>query len=82
MPQSADVGILEAALVGYRYKIKELEERIATLRGKSDGARRQPTESQAQPVTKKKRSVSAAGRKRMVEAQRKRWADVKAKQKS
>jgi len=71
-----DPELLAAALVGYEQQRFEIETRIAELRrqlgerpvrvavGSSDGTH----------PTSKKRMMSAAGRKRIAEAQRKRWA--------
>src|SRR6516165_4033201 len=69
-----DSEFLAAALIGYQQRRAEIDGKIAALRqqlggswaivpaGSSDGTR---------PV--RKRTMSAAGRKRIAEAQRKRW---------
>ncbi len=84
MPQTppVDLGILEAALIGYKRKIEDLEGRIAGMRGTSDGNPQRATDPQPKTSTKNRGPRSAAVRKRMADAQRKRWAAVKRKQKS
>jgi hypothetical protein len=74
-----DSELLAAALFGYEQQRSEIETRIAELRrqlggswasvptGSTDGARPAP----------KKRTMSAAGRKRIAAAQRKRWAEYR-----
>jgi hypothetical protein len=61
-----DREIKEAALVGLRYKRTEIEEQISRLERELQGATSAPA--------RKKRKMSAAGRKRIADAARKRWA--------
>jgi len=44
-------------------------------------SKKQPKEAPAKPATKKRR-LSAAGRKHIIEATKKRWAEYKAKKES
>ncbi len=69
-----DSGILSAALEGLELQRKRIELQIAEIR-RALGAR--PRASAASPVVEsapRKRKLSAAGRKRIAEAQKKRWA--------
>lgn len=72
--------LLEAALAGYKHTIEEIEGRLAELRGGNAAGTRQQASADSGTGTRKKRVVSAAARKKMAAAQRKRWADIKAKQ--
>ncbi len=76
---------LEMALVGYRMKQQELEERIREMRGRGDGrasasASRTKEDGQTGPVNGRKRTLSASARKRIAVAQKKRWAEHRKKQ--
>ena len=68
--------IFEAAILGFELQRERLAEQIAELRLMLDG---RPAESTAAtPVPKRKRrKMSAAGRKAIAEGQRKRWAASK-----
>lgn len=73
---------LEMALVGYRMKQQELEERIRRMRGENDD--RGSGASQARPAGKAakgspRKALSAAARKRIAVAQKKRWAEHRKK---
>lgn len=68
--------LLEAAILGFNIKRREIEQQIAELRLiASNGASRSSLEALAK--TKRKRSLAAVSRKKMAGAQRKRWAAVK-----
>ncbi len=58
--------ILTAALTGYQIKAAQIETEIQAIRERLNGGT---------PTDKPRRKISAAGRKRMAAAQRKRWAD-------
>ena len=66
--------ILEAAILGFESQRERLAEQIAELRVMLDG---QPAGSTAGSETPKRRrrKMSAAGRKAIAAAQRKRWAE-------
>ncbi|MGI8989360.1 MAG: hypothetical protein ACR2I2_07230 [Bryobacteraceae bacterium] len=74
---------LEMALVGYRMKQQELEERIREMRGRADGrpesATRAKDQTGAGPKNGRKRTLSASARKRIAIAQKKRWAEHRRK---
>lgn len=83
-----DPTILEAALEGLEAQRQRLEEQIREVRSRL--GRRGPGRPKSTPDSspaqesaqsgRKKRKVSAAARKRMAEAQKKRWAAVKKSQ--
>src|SRR5260370_14097241 len=64
-------GIIDAAIEGFESQKKRIDEQIAELRALSNG------NAPAVAVAPKKRGMSAAGRKAIAEAQRKRWAAAK-----
>lgn len=72
-----DTSLLEAALLGFEHMKRDVEEKIAEIRGRlgAKGA------GGAQAATAKpKRTLSAAARGRIAAAQKKRWALLKARQ--
>jgi hypothetical protein len=74
MPTKLDNDILAAAIEGFEDQKKRIDAQIAEIRQLLAGGATEPT---AKPESGKRRKVSAAGRKRMAEAQRKRWAAKK-----
>ena len=68
--------IVNAAILGMEAQKEKLDAKIAELRAWLTGG---PTEHAAapEPATRKRRKMSAAGRKAIAEAQRKRWAASK-----
>ena len=68
-------GIIDAAIEGFQSQKRRIDEQIAELRALSNGHAPR-TESSTPPRTKK-RGMSAAGRRAIAEAQRKRWAAAK-----
>ena len=77
--------LLEAALIGYQYQRDRIEAKIAEVRHELGGEAGSVTLS-ANPVpavmVPKQRVISAAGRRRIAAAQRKRWAALKASKES
>jgi hypothetical protein len=67
--------IIEAAIDGFESQKQRLDEQIAALRAMLTGATEQTTAEVSE--TPKRRKISAAGRKRMKEAQRLRWAKIR-----
>ena len=67
--------IITAAIDGFEAQKNRIDTQIVALRAMlaGDGAAR-ATEAAVQPVTRKRRKLSAAARKRIGDAQRKRWA--------
>jgi hypothetical protein len=79
-----DAELMAAALIGLERQRAEIGEKMAELRQRLDGgagqaARKSAAVDSAAPVPKipKKRSMSAAARRRIAAAQRKRWAELK-----
>ena len=65
-----DTDLLQAALIGYRHQIAEIEAKMADIQRKLDG-----TPAAAPAATR--RVLSAAARRRIAAAQKKRWAAVR-----
>ena len=74
--QKLTAEIIAAAIGGYEFQKTRIDARIAELRAMLSGP---ATEAAAapQPSKHKQRKMSAAGRKAIAEAQRKRWAASK-----
>ena len=76
-----DAELMAAALIGLERQRAEIGEKMAELRQRLDGgtgqAARKSAEVDSGPATPKKRTMSAAARKRIAAAQRKRWAEIK-----
>ena len=69
-----DQALLEAALIGYQHQLEQIETKIADLRRQLGGKSPAPAaKSVATPG--RKREMSAAARKRIAAAQKKRWAE-------
>jgi len=68
--------IVNAAILGMEAQKEKLDAKIAELRGWLTGGPTEPTAA-AEPATPKRRRMSAAARKRIGDAQRKRWAASK-----
>jgi cell division septum initiation protein DivIVA len=66
-------GIIYAAIEGFESRKRHINQQIAELRALGNG---HTPEGSAPPKTKK-RGMSAAGRRAIAEAQRKRWAAAK-----
>ena len=66
--------IMTAAIEGFEAQKQRIDSQIAELRAMLNG--RHPTAAAALQTTKRS-TMSAAGRKRIAEAQRKRWAAAK-----
>jgi hypothetical protein len=75
-PPKQDTELLEAALIGFQHRRDQVEQKIAELRSQIGG---QPASAAASGVAApKKRTMSAAARRRIALAQKKRWAAYKA----
>jgi hypothetical protein len=75
MPTKLNNDMLAAAIEGFEVQKKRIDAQIAELRQLMTGGNAEPAATPAPEG--KRRKVSAAGRKRMAEAQRKRWAAKK-----
>jgi hypothetical protein len=69
--------IINAAIHGFEEQRRKLDVQIAELRGMLSGNSSSAATPSAEPKVRKKRGMSAAGRKAIAEAQRKRWAAKK-----
>lgn len=74
--QKLNPEIVNAAIEGFEAQKRRIDEQIAELRQMQGAGRVEPTAKPEAP--KRKRRLSAAGRKAIAEASRKRWAAVKA----
>lgn len=74
-----DLELLQAARIGYQHQLAEVEARIAELTSKPQPQPQQRTVSAPQPGNTTRRKMSPAGRKRIAEATKKRWAEWRAK---
>jgi len=72
-----DQSLLEAALMGYEEQRRRIEAAIADLRGRLGGSKQPVKDSAPEAKPARKRHISAEGRRRIAEAQRKRWAAQK-----
>ena len=73
-----DQSLLEAALLGYEQQRTRIEAAIADIRSRLGGSRQSATDSTPQDKpARKKRHISPEGRRRIAEAQKKRWAAQK-----
>ena len=74
---------LEQEITATRQRLQELESQARTLRGSARGgaapaADRATPASTAAPKARKKRKLSADARRRIAEAQKRRWAKARA----
>lgn len=70
-----DVSFLQAALIGYEQQRTEIEQKITELRRQLGGrAAQAAVEAGDGARPGRRRTLSASARKRIAEAQRKRWA--------
>jgi hypothetical protein len=68
--------IITAAIEGFESQRRRIDDQIAELRAMLPGGRTETTATPEAPKGKRRR-MSAAGRARIAEAQRKRWAEAK-----
>lgn len=69
-----DQALLEAALIGYQHQLDQLEGKMADLR-RQLGGKPPAAAPKSASGPGKRRHMSAAARKRIATAQRKRWAE-------
>jgi hypothetical protein len=80
MPSPVTTDVINAAIAGLEFQKRWIDDQIAQLRQSLKGA---PAESAAEPEpAKPKRRLSAAGRKAIAAAAKKRWAAIKAEAKA
>jgi hypothetical protein len=78
MPTKLANEIITAAIEGFESQKAHIDAQIAELRQMLSG-RPAETAVTPEPAKRKRRKMSAAGRARIAEAQRKRWAAKRAK---
>jgi hypothetical protein len=78
MPTKLTAEIINAAIVGFEQQKLRIDTQIAELRAAMlSGGATHPTAAKPEPTKGKRRKMSAAARKRIGDAQRKRWAASK-----
>jgi hypothetical protein len=78
MPTKLTNEIIHAAIVGFEQQKLRIDAQVAELRAMLSGSPAEPAATSEVPTGKRKRrKMSAAGRKAIAEAQRKRWAASK-----
>jgi hypothetical protein len=78
MPTKLSKEVILAAIEGFQSQKKQIDTQIAELRQMLNGHRPESVADTATPVRQRKK-FSAASRRRMREAQQRRWAAVKGK---
>jgi hypothetical protein len=76
MPTNLTNEIVTAAILGFEEQKRLLDSKIGELKAILSGGPAEP-EATPKPPKRKRRKMSAAGRKAIAEAQRKRWAEAK-----
>src|ERR1017187_1612790 len=76
MPTKLTPEIITAAILGFEEQKRHVDTQIAELRAVLTGGPTEPA-ARPEPPKRKRRKMSAAGRKAIAEAQRKRWAASK-----
>jgi len=71
--QVPDREILEAALVGLQQSLTDVDARMAEIRRKLGIRRRSPAAAALPAEAPRKRTLTAAARRRIAAAQKKRW---------
>jgi cell division septum initiation protein DivIVA len=80
MPQKLSDDVISAAIEGFQAQKRRLDEQIEELRALLPGGGSSSSEQSMNGTgTRKRRRMSAAARKRIAEAQRKRWAAIREK---
>jgi hypothetical protein len=76
MRKQTDNSLIEMALIGYTVKRDDIVQRMADIRRQLEGRASAPA-AKLTANAKRKHKISAAGRARIAEAQRRRWAASK-----
>lgn len=75
---SDDLTTLQMALVGYELERQKIDDKIREIRARLGGRKMQAAPAAAggaTPAQPRKRNLSAAARKRIADAQKRRWAE-------
>jgi len=76
MPIKLSDEVILAAIEGFESQKRKIDSQVAELREMLNG-RRPASDGRPEMPSRKRRKVSAAGRRRMREAQQRRWAAVR-----
>jgi hypothetical protein len=76
MPTKLTPEIIAAAILGFEEQKRLVDAQISALRALLSGGPAEPGTT-PEPAKRKRRRISAAGRRAIAEAQRKRWAESK-----
>jgi len=76
MPTNITNEIITAAILGFEEQKRRIEAKITELKATLTGGPAEP-EVAPEPLRRKRRKMSAAGRRAIAVAQRKRWAEAK-----
>ncbi len=74
-----DPALLEAALDGLQHRLAETERRIAEVKSMMRPGRRATGSADEAPRPRTRRKMSAEAKQRIAEAQKRRWAEFRAK---
>jgi len=74
MPTKLTPEIITAAILGFEEQKRHIDTQISELRAMLPGGPAESAATPAPPTKRTRRKMSAAGRKAIAEAQRKRWA--------
>ncbi len=81
-PRLLDREVLEAALEGLQNRLAAVEHKIAQVKAalRSRGPRPRAAATSAETAPAPRRKMSASARRRIAEAQKRRWAEFRAKE--
>ena len=81
MTRNVERELLEAAIIGYQNKIAELQHRISAIRMRLDGhsASAANSSNHSKPGKRPKRTMSAAAKRKLSLAAKRRWAQLRRK---
>jgi hypothetical protein len=72
---ATDTSLLQAALIGYHSQLDEITAKMAEIRKELGGKTAKASAAATPSAPRKKRKMSAAGRKAISESTKKRWAE-------
>jgi hypothetical protein len=76
-PAQEDSQTLRMALVGYDIEHQRITDKIAEITGLLNGNAPVAIQGESEPTKRKRRKISAAARKRIGDATRRRWAALR-----
>ena len=80
MTRNVERELLEAAIIGYQTKIAELQQRITEIRMRLDGhPSAVNSANHSKPVKPLKRTMTAAAKRKLSLAAKRRWAQLRRK---